>query len=104
MNKEQQALDELRALVHSELDGTRMLDEYLKHCDTLQELVDKAIPKKVTQRQETDVVIGEYTAYDCPACKQEQIITFELEIVGFKAPYCRHCSQALDWSNENDKN
>lgn len=41
MNKEQQALDELRDLVHSELDGTKMLDEYLKHCDTLQKLVDK---------------------------------------------------------------
>lgn len=41
MIKSQQALNELRVLVHSELDGTRMLDEYLKHCDILQKLVDK---------------------------------------------------------------
>ena len=41
MNKEQQSLDELKDLVHSELDGTRMLDEYLKHCDTLQKLVNQ---------------------------------------------------------------
>lgn len=40
-NKYQEALKELKEFIHSELDGTRMLDEYLKHCDTLQELVDK---------------------------------------------------------------
>lgn len=41
MDEYQEALKELKEFVHSELDGTRMLDEYLKHCDTLQELIDK---------------------------------------------------------------
>ena len=40
-NKCQEAVKELKDFVHSELDGTRMLDRYLKHCDTLQELVDQ---------------------------------------------------------------
>lgn len=54
MNKEQyqNALDELRGLVHSELDGTRMLNEHLKYCNTLQELVDKATPKKMNKTKQ----------------------------------------------------
>lgn len=41
MNKYQESLDELRSLVHSELDGTRMLNEHLEYCDTLQELINQ---------------------------------------------------------------
>lgn len=44
MNKYQEALNELKELVHSELDGTRMLDKHLEDICTLQELVDKTIP------------------------------------------------------------
>ncbi len=43
-DKYQEAVKELKSFVHSELDGTRMLDEYLKYCDIIQELVDKEIP------------------------------------------------------------
>lgn len=104
MNKYQEALNTLREKVYTNHFQPITLEyQYFKEFKTLQELVDKEIPKKPTKRQETDVVIDEYTAYDCPVCKQEQIITFELEIVGFKAPYCRHCGQALDWSDEDDK-
>ena len=59
MNKEQQSLDELRGLVHSELDGTKMLDEYLEYCDTLQQLVNlhKKIKKDVEFLNSQDIQI-----------------------------------------------
>ena len=90
MNKEQQALDELRDLVHSELDGTRMLDEYLKHCDTLQKLVDKSTPKKPIKSNNP---LFDYMVF-CPACNKS---------MSFKNYYCGSCGQAVDWSGENDK-
>ena len=34
MNNHQEALDELKELVHSELDGTRMLDKHLEYIKT----------------------------------------------------------------------
>ena len=84
MNKEQQALDELRDLVHSELDGTRMLDEYLKHCDTLQELVDKATPKKVDKySRHKDLE----PTYFCPKCEN---------IVEKEQKHCPECGQRLE--------
>ena len=90
MSKYQQALDELRALVHSELDGTRMLDEYLKHCDTLQKLVDKATPKKPIKSNNP---LFDYMVF-CPACNKS---------MSFKNYYCGSCGQAVDWSGEDDK-
>ena len=44
MNKYQEALDELKDLVHSELDGTKMLNKHLVYCNTLQELINQNKP------------------------------------------------------------
>ena len=97
MNKEQQSLDELRDLVHSELDGTRMLNEYLKHCDTLQELVDKATPKKPEYLNYGGYKLGNY---HCPNCNSIIIIDNR----NSKLPkHCDECDQLLDWSDEDDK-
>ena len=41
MNKHQEAIQELTEFVHSELDGTRMLDKYIGYIETLKELVDE---------------------------------------------------------------
>lgn len=37
----QEAIKELTEFIHSELDGTRMLDKYIGYIETLKELVDK---------------------------------------------------------------
>lgn len=56
-------------------------------------------PKEPIKRFETDIVVGEYTAYDCPNCKQEQVLIFpDGRIVGVKRKYCGDCATALDWS------
>lgn len=84
----QEAVKELKYFVHSELDGTRMLDEYLKYCDTLQELVDKEKPKKpVYSGRPAD------TQQYCPVCHSR--------VANIK--YCWSCGQKLDWSDENEQ-
>lgn len=44
MNKYQEVLNELKDLVHSELDGTKMLNKYLVYCNTLQDFIDQNKP------------------------------------------------------------
>lgn len=46
MNREkyQEALNELKDLVHSELDGTKMISKYLVYCNTLQDLINQNKP------------------------------------------------------------
>jgi predicted SprT family Zn-dependent metalloprotease len=104
MNKEQQSLNELRDLVHSELDGTRMLDEYLKHCDILQKLVDKATPKKTKEIEENDIVAGKILNFNCPECNHNLFVVFKdlNRVAKYKSNYCERCGQALDWSEEDD--
>ena len=105
MNKEQQALDELRDLVHSELDGTRMLDEYLKHCDTLQQLVDlhKKIKKDVEFLNEKDIQIfflpdgKEILGYNITECPSRILLAEAMRKNIEKILKC------LNRSNEDDK-
>ena len=51
MNKYQEAIKELTEFIHSELDGTRMLDKYIGYIETLKELVDKEtlFPKEIKE-------------------------------------------------------
>ena len=65
--------------------------------DTLQELVDKATPKKVNEPDE-------WGYYGCPVCDGCQYnplsdTTWALR----KAKYCPDCGQALDWSDIEDE-
>lgn len=69
--------------------------------EVLQELVDKATPKKVNN-EENHYVFETYelshVSGDCPNCGS----TFyydEYETLN----YCQHCGQALDWS-EDERN
>ncbi len=41
MSKYQEALNELKEVIHDEFDGTKLLNSYLEKIKTLQELVDK---------------------------------------------------------------
>lgn len=47
----QEAIKELAFFIHSELDGTRMLDKYIGYIETLKELVDKEtlFPKEIQE-------------------------------------------------------
>nr|DAV75071.1 MAG TPA: putative hydrogenase nickel incorporation protein [Caudoviricetes sp.] len=93
VNKYQEALERLRILeraknLHYQNQVAPQVD-----CDVLQELVDKATPKK------PDVNIN--NGY-CPNCHQ----TFGLErtkeamIRSRWFSFCPYCGQALDWSEE----
>lgn len=60
----------------------------------LQELVDKATPRKpVGYNYEHDYTYFSYVRHYCPSCENK---------VEVKNTYCPHCGQALDWSEEND--
>ena len=71
----------------------------IKDILTLQELVDKATPKKVEKIAYMDIYGNELAKskshfYNgCPNCKGN---------VGIDANYCRHCGQAVDWSDKNE--
>ena len=70
------------------------------HLENLQELVDKATPKKVNN-EENHYVFETYelshVSGDCPNCGS----TFyydEYETLN----YCQHCGQALGWSKDEN--
>lgn len=94
MNKYQEALD--RLVKHSCPQRTSCNECDMKgYCnriakdwiDVLQELVDKATPKKPIYNEEID-------EYRCKQCGH-------LVIEGWRAKnYCSNCGQALDWSDE----
>lgn len=99
-NKCQEALKELKDFVHSELDGTKMLDGYLKHCDTLQELVDKEKPKKLKSKTDKDGRL----LWICPNCGDVYMKFWsDVETITCRK-YCDECGQKLDWSEENGNN
>ena len=81
MNKYQDALDFIIAATNG---GNGMV----KELNTLQELVDKATPKKVEKNIE-DV------SY-CPNCK---VVVANKNIIN-DLNYCHYCGQAVDWSDE----
>lgn len=89
MNKYQEALKKLRKIEQTE-------NTWDENCEVLQELVDKATPKKPIN-QSTPVVRQGY----CPNCKGElRKLGSRNEVVLEGQLYCRSCGQALDWSEE----
>ena len=80
MNKYEKAFKEITRF-HSEKAHQQTSHSLLK------ELVERATPKKVIKKWETD--------YRCPICN-EMIV----EHVA-KVKYCEDCGQALDWTDNN---
>lgn len=78
MNKYQEALEKLREIEQTE-------NTWDVNCDVLQELVDRATPKKPIQKAAKRIV--------CPNC--ERSIAREVS-----PRYCIVCGQRLDWSEE----
>lgn len=60
----------------------------------LQELVDKATPKKLVKE-----VDGRWARYFCPCCNKEIESAFDNRIVN-KWKHCYECGQKLDWSED----
>lgn len=88
MNYEYPYRDELQ-VIDREL---RNHYEYKKQLETLQELVDKATPKK------PDFYADWYgdKYWNCPCCEKTYEVDYD------KYDYCPKCGQAIDWSVEDD--
>ncbi|WP_050636165.1 hypothetical protein [Candidatus Stoquefichus sp. SB1] len=78
MNKYQKSLNTLRK---------EYLNNDSKECDILQELVDKATPKKPTKIYKR-----------CPNCDHKVSWNYYADR---KLNYCPECGQRLDWSDED---
>jgi hypothetical protein len=106
MNKYQEALDRFKVTAHNDwvdnyadlkdeektiqVDGTRVFEIDGKAIKTLQELVDKETPMKVTEKLDAPVSYEQYRK--CPKCK---------DAVARMYSYCPFCGQKLDWSWEH---
>ena len=94
MNKYQDSLDNfVKALSH--FTNFKSIHDWKSD---LQELVDRATPKKPIN-QSTPVVRQGY----CPNCKGElRKLGSRNEVVLEGQLYCRSCGQALDWSTDDE--
>lgn len=127
MNKYQEALNNLKEPTQEWLDNKLQLAENLdepivyKHqedIDTLQELVDKATPKKPIKKYYTTSYGNHGTKarldIRCPHCnstfingKRSSVGVFKKREKDFietvrNQNFCRICSQAIDWSDEDE--
>lgn len=89
MNKYQEALKKLRKIEQTE-------NTWDENCEVLQELVDRATPKKPKIRAFNEAEPWYCADYlvereACPLCGRKLLD---------KDPYCYICGQALDWSEE----
>lgn len=99
MNKYQEALDYVKKHLDSKQD--------IEKVEVLQELVNKGTPKKPilsdTWKDEEQTDIYDENGFIdpivsiCPNCRKYGIFDFEY---GEKFNYCKHCGQAIDWSDE----
>lgn len=96
MNDYKKALDYLRMLERKEsLFFSNQVAPQV-NCDVMQELVEKATPKKVEEKEDIcDVVEYVYTRGKCPKCKS--YVAYD----GYdRYDYCQYCGQAIDWSED----
>lgn len=109
-NKYIKTLDRFLVIMKSKSKSTFYDNEKEQIATNLIEACQKAdlydelkTPKKPIERKETDIIVGDYTAYDCPNCKQEQVMIFPNgDIVGVKHKYCSECATALDWRKKDE--
>lgn len=110
MNKYQKAMKIYSCLEHEDTVGQFTPLDYQKARLTLQELVDRATPKKPAfdktwEDEETkDIYNEDYSINEnvckCPNCHKRSIYDFEY---GVRFNHCHECGQALDWSDEEWK-
>lgn len=76
-------------------EGIEMTIEREEELKTLQELVDKETPKKMTETTSYSTT----RACLCPICHKRWSMSNRR-----KYKYCPNCGQKLDWSEENGNN
>lgn len=96
-NKNQNALDNIGSTYFSmnyvaneklRLEFEKMYNEYKQ---TLQELVDRATPKKPNYENINYIC--------CPSCGLDEIELYDYYGNEINLKQCNNCGQALDWSN-----
>lgn len=107
MNKYQEALDRLISNIGVARCNYRKSGEAKENVRTLQELIDKATPKKPSfdkswEDEETTDIYNEdgsinENVCECPNCHKHSIYDSEY---GVRFNHCHECGQALDWSDE----
>ena len=83
------------------------LNQLDKDIDEIEKVFDRETPKKPIlsdtwkDEEQTDIydenVFIDPNVSICPNCKKYGIFDFEY---GEKFDYCKHCGQAIDWSDE----
>lgn len=109
-SKYQEALDRLCENDYFDEKGNCNCELIVMDRILLQELVDKATPKrpilnKIWEDEDTKNIYDEYgrineTLCVCPNCGESDIYDFEYN-TRFKC--CSNCGQRIDWSDENDR-
>lgn len=95
MNKYQEALNNLVGYRTGFRGGKTIIQEYI---NILQELVDKATPKKLKSKTDKD---GRLLLV-CPNCGDVYMKFWsDVETISCRK-HCDECGQALDWSDENE--
>ena len=97
MNKYQEAIN---YVVDRYLDidyQEKPMNDDTKYALTLQELVERATPKKVEKQEHAYSVDDEYiyTRGICPNCKKWVVVEF-----ADNYDYCQYCGQRLNWEDE----
>lgn len=107
MNKYQEALNRIKT-APSFMGGTDLYkthlnssERFLQDIATLQELVDKATPKKIKKPMSVEDM-GYYSCPVCDGCHYNPLDDMSWRLS--KANYCPECGQKLDWSDVNDEN
>lgn len=80
MNKYQEALKKLRKIEQTE-------NTWDENCDVLQELVDKATPKK-PKNWKAERRLNGAVEFNCPVCNR---------LYTERVNFCSSCGQAIDW-------
>ena len=114
-NKYQEALDRLCKvkIYQKEASAYDYLGKeiYKEEINILQELVDEKIPVKPTVKElkRPDGKGGKefwQYLYECPKCeenyKKNRFIN-HFNSLDKGIPYCKHCGQRLDWSDDKDE-
>lgn len=96
MNKYKEALDEIKSIVLDKSgDGYRtpkyLQNFYFSSCETLQELVERATPKKLVATRHTR---------RCPSCNRQMS---DINNAHPNMKFCPNCGQALDWIDEDER-
>lgn len=111
MHKYQEALDDLvkvscvKKVSCAECDINKICNSTAKeYVDTLQQLVDKATPKKPLKHPSykfsfIDNIFKQQKLYICPTCRNACLVRIAPNERN-ENRYCYDCGQAIDWSGE----